>query len=41
MARYLILSQDTSLERIRKFQEGDFEFREDLSTETHFVFVKS
>lgn len=40
MARYLILSQDTSLERIQNFQEDDFEFREDLSTERHFVFVK-
>lgn len=40
MARYLILSQDTSLERIRRFQEEEFQFREDLSMERHFVFVK-
>lgn len=40
MARYLILSQDTSLERIQRFQEEEFQFREDLSMERHFVFVK-
>ena len=40
MARYLILSHDTSIERIKKFKEENFKFREDLSTEKHFVFVR-
>lgn len=40
MARYLICTQDTSLENIQKFQEEGFHFRKDLSTKNHFIFVK-